>query len=650
VVESYPFADVPPSDELWIVAMPSNTAGAIAEDWPGTGAMLARVEQREADEQTEQIPLPLEHTQVEATIAGYISTVDVTQRFRNPFSQKIEAAYIFPLPHNAAVNEFVMTIGDRRIRGILREKDEAQRIYTEARAQGYRASLLVQHRPNVFEQKVANIEPGKWIDVTLSYVNTLVYRDGWYAFEFPTVVGPRYNPPDTKDPIEALPRTEHEPPARGTAVHYLEPNERSGHDIGITVNLDAGVAIEELASSHVIETKRTGETAATVTLATADTIPNRDFILRYRVAGEQIKSNLLTYSDQKTGQGYFTLMLYPPAELDRLGRQPMEMVFVVDCSGSMSGRPLEQAQGALLRALDHMQPTDRFQIIRFSNSASAFGDRPVPATAANLEKARAYVRGLYSDGGTEVLAGIRAALGFPHDPQRFRVVAFMTDGFIGNDPEVIGEVHRQVGDARIFSFGVGESVNRYLLEGMAKEGRGAAAFLGLNDSADEVMDHYFERISHPAMTDIAIDWRGMLVSDTYPARLPDLFVGRAIVVTGKYSGKADRIDLRGRAGAESVNVTLEPDYATDGHEGIGLVWARARIADLADQLTWTQDPDGELASAIRDTALAYSLVSDYTSFIAVDALERTLGTEGVTVDQAVLVPEGVKYETTVSER
>jgi Ca-activated chloride channel family protein len=221
-----------------------------------------------------------------------------------------------------------------------------------------------------------------------------------------------------------------------------------------------------------------------------------------------------------------------------------------------------------------------------------------------LDKARSYVRGLYADGGTEVLAGIRAALGFPHDPQRFRVVAFMTDGFIGNDPEVIGEVHTRIGDARIFSFGVGNSVNRYLLEEMATEGRGAAAFLALNDSPDEVIDRYFDRISHPAMTDIAIDWRGMLVSDTYPARVPDLFVGRPIVITGKYSGKADRIDLHGPAGAENVNVTLEPDYVADGHEGIPLVWARARIADLTDRLTWTEDANGELATAIRTTARA----------------------------------------------
>jgi Ca-activated chloride channel family protein len=199
---------------------------------------------------------------------------------------------MFPLPHNAAVNEFVMTIGERRIRGILREKEEAQQIYAEARAQGYRASLLVQHRPNVFEQKIANIEPGKQIDVTLRYVNTLAYRDGWYAFEFPTVVGPRYNPPGTKDPIEALPRTAHEPPAQGSAVHYLKPNERSGrhrHQGGAgRRRRDRRACL--LAHRHEARRRERGE----VTLAAADD-SQQDFILRYRVAGERIKSNLLTY-------------------------------------------------------------------------------------------------------------------------------------------------------------------------------------------------------------------------------------------------------------------------------------------------------------------------------------------------------------------
>ena len=225
------------------------------DDEPGSGTMLALVRAHEdPNREPTEVPLPLQHTDVHAVVTGYIGTVDVTQQFENPYDEKIEAVYVFPLPEKAAVNEFVMTIGDRKIRGILREKEEAEQIYEDARAQGYRASLLVQHRPNIFEQKVANIEPGKRIDVNIRYFHTLAYEDGWYSFVFPTVVGPRYNPIGSKDPVAALPREDVAEPAAGTAVRYLRPSERSAHDIGISVDVDAGVAIEELVASHEIKT------------------------------------------------------------------------------------------------------------------------------------------------------------------------------------------------------------------------------------------------------------------------------------------------------------------------------------------------------------------------------------------------------------
>src|SRR5262249_35578946 len=218
----------------------------------GSGALLALVRNEDPDRPQVEVPLPLQHTDVHAVVTGYIGSVDVTQQFSNPYNEKIEAVYLFPLPEKAAVSEFVMTIGERKIRAILREKEEAQRIYDDARAQGYRASLLVQHRPNVFEEKVANIEPGKRIDVNIRYFHTLAYEDGWYSFVFPTVVGPRYNPAASKDPVVALPRGGNRVPVSGTAVHYLRPAERSAHDLRIAVDLDAAVATQELAASPPI--------------------------------------------------------------------------------------------------------------------------------------------------------------------------------------------------------------------------------------------------------------------------------------------------------------------------------------------------------------------------------------------------------------
>ncbi|HJR70712.1 MAG TPA: VIT and VWA domain-containing protein, partial [Gammaproteobacteria bacterium] len=587
-------SQVQPGEELWVIATRSAATATEDDDEPGSGTMVALVVPRGGQAQPTEVPLPLRHTAVRAVVNGYVSAVDVTQQFENPYDEKIEAVYLFPLPEKAAVNEFVMTIGERRIRGILREKEEAQRIYEDARAQGYRASLLVQHRPNIFEQKVANIEPGKRIDVNIRYFHTLAYEDGWYSFVFPTVVGPRYNPVGSSDPVAALPRTDVSAPPAGTAVRYLRPRERSAHDLRLSVDIDAGVAIEELTASHDVATQRDGEARAHVQLAAGNVMPNRDFVLKFRVAGETVKSNLLTYVDPETRQGYFTLFVYPPAAPTALRRQPVEMVFVIDTSGSMSGRPLEQARAAVNAALDRLERSDKFQIMNFSTSVRQFAASPVPATGDNIARARGYLAALGGEGGTEMLSGIRAALDFARDPERQRFVTFLTDGYIGNEVEILGQVQRTIGDARIFSFGVGNSVNRYLLDGLATEGRGAAAYLGLSDSAGDIMEYYFERISRPALTNVTVDWNGFAATDVYPSRLPDLFRGRPVIVTGKFRGEARDVAVRGRLGAEFV--AIDVGAAHDSQQpALRSLWARLRIEDLARRQTRTGDPNGDLA-------------------------------------------------------
>jgi Ca-activated chloride channel family protein len=539
-----------------------------------------------------------------------------------------------------------MTIGERRIRGILRAREDAEQIYNQARAQGYQASLLTQHRPNVFEQKVANIEPGKAIDINIRYYETLAYQDGWYSFVFPTVVGPRYNPANSPDPLLALPQTEWRPTS-ADAVRYMAPGTTSAHDISIAVELNPGVAIEEIDSSHELETRRGSDDIVHVSLRDGATLPNKDFRLNFRIAGDTIKSNLLTYVDDESGEGYFTLMLYPPEGLENLRRQPLELVFVLDCSGSMSGAPLAQAKAAILAALDRLEPSDTFQIIRFSNSSSQLGAMPVAATPENILIARNYLYGLNSEGGTEMITGIRAALGFPKDAERLRFVSFLTDGYIGNEAQILGKVDRLLGSARIFSFGVGSAPNRYLLERMAGIGRGAVAYLSLQDSGRVVMDAFFDRIAHPAMLDVEIDYGSMAVMDVFPSRLPDLFVGRPVVVTGRFTGRPGDVELEGRAGGERVAVTLDHDGDSPEHSFLPNLWARLKIAELEDRVAVEPGSAGILAAQIRQTAIDYELMSDYTSFVAVDASTITEGRTGTTVYQAVPVPEGARYESTV---
>jgi len=688
------------NEELWIIQRPGEAQRAARlavndDSVPGCGSLVTSVRDEAAGTET-QVPVPLKHTDVRAAIDGYIASVTVTQQFHNPFSGKIEAVYVFPLPENAAVNDFMMTVGDRKIRGIIREREEAQKIYNEARSQGYVASLLTEERPNIFTQKVANIEPGKSIDIAIKYFNTLSYIDGSYEFVFPMVVGPRFNPPAnvadmtmsaihgndaqargtegqrhspsvanlptgrTPDGIGAAPRGAYNSTGQKTEVQYLRPGERSGHDIAVAVSIGAGgTPVDDvICKSHVIQTRRDGSRVEVV-LNSLDSIPNKDFVLRYKLGGADTGGVRSAAIMQTSSRGsYVSLMLVPPEELKGLRRHPLELVFVLDCSGSMNGEPISQAKAAIERALRQLEPNDTFQLIRFSNNADTLGPAPILATRENIRRGLAYLKSLDSEGGTMMIEGVKAALDFPHDPSRLRFVCFLTDGYIGNDVEILAEVQRRLGPTRIFSFGVGSSVNRFLMDSMARVGRGCAAYIATGDSSTDIMDAFISRISHPAMTDVSIDWNGLAVEtrDVFPQQLPDLFVGRPVIVSGRVNGgmpsggEARAIRVTANIGGERRTITVPVSIDTqtdDSPRALAAVWARHKIADLAESATASNAENA--VSSIRQVALEYGLMSRYTAFVAVDSMTRTEGSFGTSVTVPVNMPEGVKYETTVPE-
>jgi Ca-activated chloride channel family protein len=619
------------------------------------------------DQPTQQVPVPLKHTDVHASIAGSIASVEVTQQFFNPFSGKIEAVYVFPLPENAAVNDFIMTVGDRRIRGIIREREQAQQIYQEARAQGYVASILTEERPNIFTQKVANIEPGKQIDISIRYFNTLSYSDGEFEFAFPMVVGPRFNPPYTSDGVYARGAGMYHQGIwndKATETQYLRPDQRSGHDISMQVAIDAGATpIESInCKSHAVDVQRasSGDPGkAVVTLRQSDSIPNKDFVLRYKLAGDGVRTSVVAYQGEQGG--YFSMMLVPPPDLQAVARRPLEMVFVLDCSGSMSGEPLAQAKQAIARALKQLDPNDTFQVIRFSNNASSLGPAPIAATQPNIRRGLDYLESLNSEGGTMMIEGINAALDFPHDPSRLRFVCFLTDGYIGNESDILAAIQQKLGPTRIFSFGIGSSVNRYLMDSMARLGRGAVSYLAAGDSASDVMDAFISRISRAPMTDIRVEFDGLAVNagDVFPSRIPDLFAGRPVMISGRFqggpalrAGSNPLIRVSGNIGGErrtiTVPVRINANDAGGSPAALAAVWARHKIADLAD--AGAASGPAEVAGNIKQVALQYGLMSPYTAFLAVDSSTRTEGSYGTTVATPVPVPEGVRYDTTVSER
>jgi len=338
---------------------------------------------------------PLKHTSVKAEISGFISRVVVTQQFENPFKEKIEAVYTFPLPQNAAVDDMTMLVGDRTVRGRVLRREEAQAVYEAAKAGGKVASLLDQERPNIFTQSVANIMPGEQIKITISYVETLKYEDGSYEFVFPMVVGPRYIPGNaTGSSVSGgngfAPDTDSVPDASRITPRPVAKGMRVGHDISLEVALDAGVAIENVSSgSHAIDMQRPYVSQAHVRLKNSSVIPNKDFILRYDVAGKSISDALLTHRSERGG--FFTLILQPPDRVTVSDVTPKELVFVIDTSGSMSGFPIEKAKETMKLALDSLYPADTFNLITFAGDTHILFPEPVPATRENLQKAQAFL-------------------------------------------------------------------------------------------------------------------------------------------------------------------------------------------------------------------------------------------------------------------
>jgi len=562
----------------------------------------------------------LEETRIEADITGPLAEVTVYQRFANPYTEHLEATYTFPLHEDAAVDGAAMRIGEREIRAQIHTRERAREIYEEARDSGQSTSLTEQERPNVFTQSVANIPPGEAIEVVLHMVQPLTYEDGVYSFEVPLVVGPRFVPDGVEDAAQVSP-----PVTRDSAA--------SSHTVDIRVSAELGMALGEVWSQTHPEMNIVvddSEAGAWISEIPAD----RDFVLNFDPANEEPAVAMLAQD------GHFALLFEPQPAPAPEEVVPRELIFVVDNSCSMSGRPIETVKEVMTAALEGMSPRDSFHVIRFSEGASALSPEPLQATPENVALGMQYIRDLEGTGPTHMMAGVQAALGYPDDPDRQRVVAFMTDGYIGNEREIIAAIDDRLGSTRLFSFGIGSSVNRYLLDRMADVGRGAVTYVLDNDDRDGKVAEFYQRISKPVLTEISVDWGSMDVADVYPARLPDLYAGQSMLVTGRYTGQIDEILVKGRQGdgryMESIALT-----EVDG-SGIASAWARAKVRGLENQQLWG-DID-EVEQEITDLALDYQLLTRYTSFVAVEReVTNPEGAPPLSLDEPLVLPEGVTF-------
>ena len=553
-------------------------------------------------------------------MAGPIARVTVTQHFDNPYEAAVEAVYVFPLPANSAVADFEVRAGTRVVKGVLQRRDEARATYESARSEGKTAALLDQERPNLFTLSVANLVPHEKVQVSLQYVDLLEYAGGGYRFVFPMTVGPRFIPgaPLGGEPQGhgTAPDTTAVPDASRITPPVVAPG-RSGRDIDVTVKIDAGVPLVSLASStHELEVERASSRQATLRLKAGDRIPNKDLVVDVQVAGQALQTGVIATRPDPEGLGHVLMVLQPKADADvRSEVTPKEMVFVLDTSCSMSGQPIEAAKAVMRAAVRGMNPEDAFQIFGFDSEVSTLSkDGPLGASEENIQRGLAFIDGFHGGGGTYMNAGITAALTPPEDPTRMRMVFFMTDGYIGDEAQIFQQIDRDRKGARLFAFGVGSSVNRHLIEGMAERGRGFTEIVGYSADPEAVAASFYHRIRKPVLTDVTVRFEGVEVADVLPSQLPDLFEAQPLVLVGRYAaGGAGRVRVEGKVRGERRSWSLPvrlPEVEPE-HAQVAQLWGRRRIHDLERR------GRGDVAASVTQVALQYGLVSAYTSFVAV---------------------------------
>ena len=577
--------------------------------------------------------LPLKDTRVEIAVSGVIADVKVVQTYRNEGSRPINASYMFPASTRAAVYAMRMRIGDQLIVARIKEREAAKQEFDQAKQQGKSASLLQQQRPNVFSMSLANIMPLDQIEIELRYTELLVPTDGVYEVVYPTVVGPRYS---------SQPESPASQDDGWVKSPYLHQNNKPASALHISARISAGLPIRELnCTSHQIFPQWQSPTVAQLTLDDADPFQgNRDFVLRYRLAGDQITSGLILY--QGEDENFFLYMAQPPQRVASEDIPPREYIFVVDVSGSMEGFPLNTSKQLLRDLIGQLRPSDLFNVVLFAGDSSVLSATSLPANQENISGAIRLLEQQRGRGGTELLPAIKQAMSLPREGNVSRSIVLVTDGYISGEQGVFDYIRDNLDQCNVFSFGIGTSVNRYLIEGVAKAGMGEPFIVTQESEAPAIAAKFREYIQTPVLTDIQIRSIGFDTYDVHPAHFPDLLAQRPVVLFGKWRGPVTgTFELQGRTGRGDYVTRLDvagvqPD---ESNRALRYLWARSRIAELSDY--GSRNLAAEKIAEITALGLKYSLLTQYTSFIAVR--EEVRNTQGPAnhVEQPLPLPIGV---------
>lgn len=572
--------------------------------------------------------LPLKDTRVDISVSGVIADVKVRQIYRNEGARPINASYVFPASTRAAVYSMRMQLGNEIIVAKIKEREKAKQEFEKAKEEGKSASLLEQQRPNVFSMSLANIMPQEQVEIELRYTELLIPTDNVYEFIFPTVVGPRYQSPADKNKSQDA----------YIQSAYLHQGQQPSSELHISARLAAGLPIYDLTcpSHQIFPQWQNG--VAQLTLDDAKPFEgNRDFILRYRLAGDQIASGLLLF--QGTDENFFLYMAQPPQRVAADFVPPREYIFVVDVSGSMNGFPLETSKRLLRNLISKLRPTDLFNVVLFAGDSAALSPQSLPANQENIARAIALIDQQRGSGGTELLGAVQQAMSLPRQENISRSLLLITDGYVGGEQGVFDHIKTNLNKCNVFAFGIGTAVNRYLIEGVARAGMAEPFIVTDEGEAGRVADKFREYVQSPVLTDIKVRANGFDIYDVNPVNFPDLLAQRPIILFGKWRGPVGgTIELTGKSGQGVYTTQLDvassqPDEA---NSALRYLWARSRIAELSDYAS--SEGSEDKAPEITALGLKYNLLTRYTSFIAVREVVTNPTGSAQDVNQASPLP------------
>jgi Ca-activated chloride channel homolog len=598
---------------------------------------------------------------VDLTVSGPTIRARVTQIFRNPTQDWVEATYVYPLPEGGAIDTLKMVVGDRVIVGDIKERQQARAIYEQARANGRKAALTEQERPNIFTNSVANIGPGETVLVQIEYQEPVHQSGNEFSLRVPLVVGPRYNPAPIVQSVDlhadggGWGSTSSDPmPDRDRITSVvLDPALHAPiNPTTITVHLQAGFPLGDVKSPfHAVRIESPDSTTRIIRLADGPVPADRDFELTWKPAAEKAPS--VGLFREHVGNADYLLAFVTPPSVEQAEQRPLprEVIFVIDNSGSMGGTSITQAKASLIDGLGRLQPNDCFNVIRFDHTMDVLFADSVPADAGHIGEATTFVNALQAEGGTEMVPAMRAAL-TDHstgDSNSLRQVVFLTDGDIGNEEQLFETITSMRGRSRIFMVGIGSAPNTYLTTRAAELGRGAFTHIGSVDQVEERMRDLFSKLENPAVTGLTAKFSDV-AADMTPAVIPDLYRGEPLLLAGKLNKLKGSVEIKGRIGDRPWVMTLPLANAAES-KGLSKLWARRKISDAEIARTTRQLSPEEVDKTILALALEHQLVTRLTSLVAVDTTpSRPEGEPLKLTDLPLNLPAGWDFAKIFGER